>query len=173
MPRGSEGGYLMSDEAMLMMAGIWVAFCCAVSEAALRRQGGVNDDGKADRGTDGLSRGPDGAGLHSHGLDHRADPITGHNEHRSEIIDLEAARDRLALARRARARDLRRASDVRVKMWCKKCGTAHISTIPCPTCQRQKISDNAKLRREGVSANNGSCMDKFDPRNPNKIAPND
>ena len=103
----------MSDEAMLMMAGIWVAFCCAVSEAALRRQGGVNDDGKADRGTDGLSRGPDGAGLHSHGLDHRADPMTEQNEHRSEVIDLEAARTRLARARRDRIRHLHRASDVR------------------------------------------------------------
>ena len=105
----------MSDEAMLMMAGIWVAFCCAVSEAALRRQGGVNDDGKADRGTDGLSRGPDGAGLHSHGLHHRADPITGHNEHRSEIIDLEAARHRLAVDRRTGSRGLSCASDVRGK----------------------------------------------------------
>lgn len=103
----------MSDEAMLMMAGIWVAFCCAVSEAALRRQGGVGNDSKEDCSTDGLSRGPDGAGLHRHGLDHRSDPMTEHNEHRSEVIDLEAARTRLARARRDRIRHLHRASDVR------------------------------------------------------------
>ena len=105
----------MSDEALLMMTGLWVAFCFAAAETALRRAGGVHDDGKADRCTDGLSRGPDGSGVHRHGLDRGANPMTEKNEHRSEVIDLEAARTRLARARRARARDLRRASDVRGK----------------------------------------------------------
>ena len=103
----------MSDEAMLMMTGLWVAFCCAVSEAALRRQGGVGNDSKEDCSTDGLSRGPDGAGLHRHGLDHRADPMTEHNEHRSEVIDFEAARTRISIARWARSNNMHRASDVR------------------------------------------------------------
>ena len=103
----------MSDEALLMMTGLWVAFCCAVSEAALRRQSGVGDDSKADRSTDILSRGPDGSGVHRHGLDRGANPMTDKNEHRGKIIDLEAARTRLAVDRRDRIRHLHRASDVR------------------------------------------------------------
>ena len=105
----------MSDEALLMMTGLWVAFCCAVSEAALRRQSGVGDDSKADRSTDILSRGPDGSGVHRHGLDRGANPMTDKNEHRGKIIDLEAARTRISIARWARSNNMHRASDVRGK----------------------------------------------------------
>ena len=105
----------MSDEGLIMMTGLWVAFCCAVSEAALRRQSGVGDDSKADRSTDILSRGPDGSGVHRHGLDRGANPMTDKNEHRGKIIDLEAARHRLAVDRRTGSRGLSCASDVRGK----------------------------------------------------------
>ena len=89
----------MSDEALLMMTGLWVAFCFAAAETALRRAGGVHDDGKADRCTDGLSRGPDGSGVHRHGLDRGANPMKEQDEHRGQVIDFLAARDRIALRR--------------------------------------------------------------------------
>lgn len=110
----------MSDEALLMMTGLWVAFCCAASEAALRRSSGVHDDGKADRSTDSLSRGPDGSGVHRHGLDHRSDAMTDKNnqekdESRGQIIDFFDARCRRDWARYARDNGLRRTPDVRGK----------------------------------------------------------
>ena len=105
----------MSDEALLMMTGLWVAFCCAASEAALRRSSGVHDDGKADRSTDSLSRGPDGSGVHRHGLDRGANPMTEKNESRGQIIDFFDARCRRDWARYARDNGLRRTPDVRGK----------------------------------------------------------
>lgn len=105
----------MSDEALLMMTGLWVAFCCAVSEAALRRQSGVGDDSKADRSTDILSRGPDGSGVHRHGLDRGANPMTEKNESRGQIINLADARSRRGSDRGARDSGLHCASDVRGK----------------------------------------------------------
>lgn len=105
----------MSDEALLMMTGLWVAFCFAAAETALRRAGGVHDDGKADRCTDGLSRGPDGSGVHRHGLDRGANPMTEKNESRGQIIDFFDARCRRDWARYARDNGLRRTPDVRGK----------------------------------------------------------
>lgn len=110
----------MSDEAMLMMAGIWVAFCCAVSEAALRRQSGVNDDGKADDFRNGLSGHGVFRGLHRHGDDRGSDAMTDKNnqekdESRGQIIDFFDARCRRDWARYARDNGLRRTPDVRGK----------------------------------------------------------
>lgn len=105
----------MSDEALLMMTGLWVAFCCAASEAALRRSSGVRDDSKASGGADDLSRGPDGSGVHSDGAHYRADPMTGKDESRGQIINLADARSRRGSDRGARDSGLHCASDVRGK----------------------------------------------------------